>query len=68
MTRQSFAKFALKGPDAVAALSWIAANDVDKPIGSLIYTQMLNDKGGIECDLTVGRVAEDEYYIVTGTG
>ena len=64
----SFAKFALKGPDAVAALSWIAANDVDKPIGSLIYTQMLNDKGGIECDLTVGRVAEDEYYIVTGTG
>jgi 4-methylaminobutanoate oxidase (formaldehyde-forming) len=64
----SFAKFALKGPDAVAALSWIAANDVDKPVGSLIYTQMLNDKGGIECDLTVGRVAEDEYYIVTGTG
>jgi len=64
----SFAKFALKGPDAVAALSWIAANDVDKPVGSLIYTQMLNEKGGIECDLTVGRVAEDEYYIVTGTG
>ncbi len=64
----SFAKFALKGPDAVAALSWIAANDVDKPVGSLIYTQMLNDKGGIECDLTAGRVAIDEFYIVTGTG
>jgi 4-methylaminobutanoate oxidase (formaldehyde-forming) len=64
----SFAKFALKGPDAEAALSWIAANDVAKPIGSLVYTQMLNDKGGIECDLTVARVAEDEYYIVTGTG
>ena len=64
----SFAKFALKGPDAVAALNWIAANNVDRPVGSLIYTQMLNDRGGIECDLTVGRVAEDEFYIVTGTG
>lgn len=64
----SFAKFALKGPDAEAALSWIAANNVAKPVGSLIYTQMLNDKGGIECDLTAVRVAEDEYYIVTGTG
>ncbi len=64
----SFAKFALKGRDAEAALSWIAANDVAKPVGSLVYTQMLNDKGGIECDLTCARIAEDEYYIVTGTG
>jgi len=66
--QSSFAKFALKGPDAEAALSWIAANDVSKPVGSVIYTQMLNEKGGIECDLTVARVAHDEYYIVTGTG
>ena len=64
----SFAKFALKGPDAEAALSWIAANDVTKPIGSLIYTQMLNDRGGIEADVTAVRKARDEYYIVTGTG
>jgi len=64
----SFAKFSLKGPDAAEALNWIAANDVDKPVGALVYTQMLNDKGGIECDLTVARVAEDEFYIVTGTG
>jgi 4-methylaminobutanoate oxidase (formaldehyde-forming) len=64
----SFAKFILKGPDAEAALSWIAANDVAKPVGSLIYTQMLNDHGGIECDLTCVRTREDEYYIVTGTG
>jgi sarcosine dehydrogenase len=41
---------------------------VAKPVGSLIYTQLLNDRGGIECDLTAARVAEDEYYIVTGTG
>jgi len=64
----SFAKFVLKGPDAEAALSWIAAGDVAKPVGSLIYTQMLNDHGGIECDLTCVRTAENEYYIVTGTG
>lgn len=64
----SFAKFALKGSDATTALNWICANQIDKPIGSLIYTQMLNDRGGIECDLTVARIAEDEYYIVTGTG
>ena len=64
----SFAKFILKGPDAEAALSWIAANRVDKPVGAIIYTQMLNDRGGIECDLTCVRTAIDEYYIVTGTG
>ena len=64
----SFAKFRLKGPDAEAALNWIAANDVSKPVGALTYTQMLNDRGGIECDLTAARVAEDEFYIVTGTG
>lgn len=64
----SFGKFSLKGPDAEAALSWIAANDVARPVGSLIYTQMLNDRGGIEADVTVVRRARDEYYIVTGTG
>ncbi len=64
----SFAKFVLKGPDSEAALNWIAANNVAKPVGSLIYTQMLNDHGGIESDLTCVRVGENEYYIVTGTG
>jgi sarcosine dehydrogenase len=64
----SFAKFLVIGPHAEAALSWIAANDVAKPAGSLVYTQMLNKRGGIECDLTVSRLSEDSYYIVTGTG
>jgi 4-methylaminobutanoate oxidase (formaldehyde-forming) len=64
----SFAKFALKGPDATAALQWIASNDVDKPAGSITYTQMLDDRGGIQCDLTVCRMARDEHYVVTGTG
>ncbi|MCF1708852.1 FAD-dependent oxidoreductase [Tabrizicola sp. J26] len=64
----SFAKFELKGPDAAAELNRIAANNVDRPVGSLIYTQMLNGKGGIEADVTVARTAEDRFYIVTGTG
>jgi 4-methylaminobutanoate oxidase (formaldehyde-forming) len=64
----SFAKFTLKGPDAATALNWIAAGNVDRALGSLTYTQMLNDKGGIEADVTVARVAQDEFYIVTGTG
>ncbi len=64
----SFAKFILQGPDAEAALQWIAANRVDRPIGAIIYTQMLNDQGGIECDLTCVRTGHDSYYIVTGTG
>jgi 4-methylaminobutanoate oxidase (formaldehyde-forming) len=64
----SFAKFALTGPDAAKALNWIAAGNIDRPVGSLTYTQMLNAKGGIECDLTVVRRGENDFYIVTGTG
>ncbi|MDD2704443.1 MAG: FAD-dependent oxidoreductase [Acidocella sp.] len=64
----SFAKFMLVGKDVEAALSWICANDVAKSAGSLTYTQMLNARGGIECDLTVARLTEATYYIVTGTG
>jgi 4-methylaminobutanoate oxidase (formaldehyde-forming) len=64
----SFAKFMMVGRDAEAALSWIAANDVAKAPGALTYTQMLNARGGIECDLTVARLADDTFYIVTGTG
>ena len=64
----SFAKFTLNGPDAASALGWIAAGNTDRAVGSLTYTQMLNPKGGIEADVTVARVAEDEFYITTGTG
>jgi 4-methylaminobutanoate oxidase (formaldehyde-forming) len=66
--QSSFAKFELSGRDAAEALSWICANSIDKPPGSLTYTQMLNTRGGIECDLTVARLADDLFYIVTGTG
>ncbi len=66
--QSSFAKFMVSGPGAQEALSWICANDIAKPPGALIYTQMLNVRGGIECDLTVVRLAEDQFYLVTGTG
>ncbi len=66
--QSSFAKFAVEGPDAAAALDRITANHIGKPPGRLTYTQMLNRDGGIECDLTVSRFAADRFYIVTGTG
>jgi sarcosine dehydrogenase len=64
----SFAKFLVTGKDSVEALNWICANNINRPVGSLIYTQMLNKRGGIECDLTVARIDENQFYIVTGTG
>ncbi|MFQ5772969.1 MAG: FAD-dependent oxidoreductase [Kiloniellaceae bacterium] len=66
--QSSFAKFLVVGSDAAAALSWICANDVDRPVGVLTYTQMLDARGGIACDLTVARLADNAFYIVTGTG
>ena len=64
----SFAKFLVTGRDAESALNWICANNVAREPGRVIYTQMLNAKGGIECDLTVTRLDEETFYIVTGTG
>jgi 4-methylaminobutanoate oxidase (formaldehyde-forming) len=66
--QSSFAKYEMTGPDALKALDWICANDVGKPVGRLTYTQLLNTRGGIEADLTVARLAEEKFYIVTGTG
>ncbi|MGL4487872.1 MAG: glycine cleavage T C-terminal barrel domain-containing protein, partial [Rhizobiaceae bacterium] len=66
--QSSFAKYEVSGSDALKALNWICANDVDKPVGRLTYTQLLNKRGGIEADLTVARIADDRFYIVTGTG
>ncbi len=66
--QSSFAKYDISGPDAQRALDWICANDVNKPVGRLIYTQLLNTRGGIEADLTVTRLGEEKFYVVTGTG
>ena len=66
--QSSFAKFELRGPDAFAVLQYICANQIPKNDGRLVYTQLLNTRGGIECDLTIARLAPDHFYIVTGTG
>ena len=62
----SFAKFIVKGPDSLAVLNRIGSADVDTPVGKVSYTQWLNDRGGIEADLTVTRTGEMEYLVVTG--
>jgi len=63
--QSSLAKFRVQGPDATAVLQRLCANDVDVAPGRIVYTQMLNARGGIECDLTVSRLTEDAYLIVT---
>ncbi len=64
--QSSFAKWELEGPDAEASLQRLCANDMAGPPGSVRYTAMLNERGGIECDLTVTRLGVDRYFIVTG--
>jgi sarcosine dehydrogenase len=65
--QSSFSKFRLEGPDAEAALQRLCANDVAVPQGRVVYTGMLNERGGFESDLTVTRLGADAYLIVTGS-
>jgi glycine cleavage system T protein len=64
--QSSFAKFRLEGADAARVLNRVCANDVEVPQGRMIYTQWLNERGGIEADLTVTRLSETAFLIVTG--
>ena len=63
----SFAKIEVSGEGAAAFLESLCANRVARDVGAITYTQMLNRHGGIECDFTVTRLAEDRFRIVTGT-
>lgn len=63
----SFSKLEVSGPGALAFLQSITDNQMDQPIGAITYTQMLNRRGGIECDLTVTRLAAERFQIITGT-
>jgi glycine cleavage system aminomethyltransferase T/glycine/D-amino acid oxidase-like deaminating enzyme len=63
----SFAKLEVAGPGAAALLERLCDNHVARGVGAITYTQMLNRRGGIECDFTVTRVAEEVFQIVTGT-
>ena len=61
----SFGKFQLEGPDAESVLNRVCANDVAVPPGKIVYTQWLNERGGIEADLTVTRLGPERFLIVT---
>lgn len=63
--QSSFAKFRLEGRDACAVLNRVCANNVDVATGRIVYTQWLNERGGIEADLTVTRLSETAFMIVT---
>ena len=65
--QSSFAKLDVHGPGACAFLERMCANEVDRPLGAVIYTQLLNARGGIEADVTLVRLASDRYLYVTGT-
>lgn len=64
----SFSKFELIGPGALEALQNLAVSNMDKPDGTVIYTQLCNDRGGVEADITVTRLGREHFYIVTGSG
>ncbi len=63
----SFGKIRLRGSGALPLLQKLAANNLDKPVGSVTYTQFLNARGGIESDVTVTRLAEADFRIISGT-
>jgi glycine cleavage system T protein len=63
----SFAKIEVVGAGACEFLQRLADNDIDKPVGTVVYTSMLNSRGGIECDFTVTRLGDERFRIVTGT-
>ncbi len=65
--QSSFSKLLLQGNDALATLQRLCANEMDVPVGKMVYTPMLNERGGIESDLTVTREAPGRFLIVTGS-
>ncbi|HET7528339.1 MAG TPA: FAD-dependent oxidoreductase [Burkholderiaceae bacterium] len=63
----SFGKLLVQGRDALALLQRLCANDIDVPVGRMVYSAMLNARGGFESDLTVMRLADDRFQLVTGS-
>ena len=61
----SFVKYRVEGPDALAFLNRLSAAQIDVPVGRVVYTQWLNEAGGIEADVTVTRLADDAFMVVT---
>ena len=63
----SFGKLLLQGRDALALLQRLCANEIDVPVGKMVYTALLNERGGFESDLTVVREKSDRFLIITGS-
>ncbi|GAA4596610.1 FAD-dependent oxidoreductase [Planotetraspora phitsanulokensis] len=63
----SFSKLEVSGKNALADLERACGNGLDRPVGTVVYTQVLNERGGIDADVTVTRLAEDRFRVVTGT-
>lgn len=64
----AFTKIEVTGPGSLAFLERICANKIDRPVGKVVYTSLLNHKGGIVCDLTVTRTGPDSFLVLTGGG
>ena len=61
----SFGKIRVEGPDAEAFLNYVAGGNYSVPVGKIVYTQFLNDRAGIEADVTITRLSPDAYLVVT---
>jgi len=64
----SFGKIDLEGPGALPLLQRLAVSNMDRPVGTVIYTQFCNDRGGIMADVTITRLADDHFRLITGSG
>ncbi len=64
----AFTKIEVAGPGATAFLNHLAANQIDRGVGKVVYTALLNPNGGIKCDLTITRLGKEHYWVLTGGG
>jgi 4-methylaminobutanoate oxidase (formaldehyde-forming) len=64
----SFGKVEILGPGALPLLERVTDNQIDRPVGSVVYTQMLNAQGGVLADVTITRLAQDHFRLITGAG
>ncbi len=65
--QSSFSKFEVTGAGALAFLNYVAAGNLNRPVGTTVYTQFCNKRGGVEADVTVSRVENERFFIITGT-
>lgn len=66
LDQSSFGKLWVRGPEALEALEWMCSNKISRPAGNITYTLLLNDQAGIEGDVTVTRLSDSDFLIVTG--